>query len=74
MNPEAALEIAGSSGVKLPACNGDRFWHSVPEPVPRARYLNRSKEHVFTNEFMPARVSNPLVRDLDGRVYLLRMG
>ena len=31
-------EYSRSNGVKLPACNGDRFWHSVPEPVPRARY------------------------------------
>ncbi len=31
-------EYSRSNGVKLPACNGDRFWHSVPEAVPRARY------------------------------------
>ena len=31
-------EYSRSNGVKLPACNGDRFWHSVPELVPRARY------------------------------------
>ena len=27
-----------NSLLKLPACNGDRFWHSVPESVPHARY------------------------------------
>ena len=31
-------EYSRSNGVKLPACNGDRIWHSVPELVPRARY------------------------------------
>ena len=31
-------EYSRSNGVKLPACNGDRFWHPVPELVPRARY------------------------------------
>jgi hypothetical protein len=30
-------EYSRSNGVKLPACIGDRFWHSVPELVPRAR-------------------------------------
>ena len=27
------------NGVTLPACNGSRFWHSVPELVSSARFL-----------------------------------
>jgi len=31
-------EYSRSDGVKLPACIGSRFWHTVPALVPCARY------------------------------------
>jgi len=31
--------ITPEHGVKLPACNGKRFWHSVSELVSSARFL-----------------------------------
>ena len=32
------LRICPGHGVKLPACNGNGFWHSVSALVPRARF------------------------------------